>query len=51
MKKIVLILFAIFLNIGVYSCEPQNIDDGTSPPVLNDEDAPIIPPPPPPSGG
>ena len=52
MKKIALILFTVFLNLGLFSCTPQAISE-----EINNEqaccgdDGHIPPPPPPPVGG
>ncbi|WP_338357070.1 hypothetical protein [Yeosuana marina] len=55
MKKIVLIILTVFLNIALHSCTPQAIS-GNTPAATEDGDCcgdggDIPPPPPPPPGG
>lgn len=45
MKKITLILFTVFLNIGLYSCTPEVIKENTMPQACCGEDIPFPPPP------
>jgi len=55
MKKIIIILLTIFLNIGLYSCTPQALNEDLQTPqaCCGDEGElpPPPPPPPPPPGG
>ncbi len=46
MKKIYLIMFTVFLNIGMFSCTPTNNIDDNSPQACCGDDIPIPPPPP-----
>ncbi|WP_347925504.1 hypothetical protein [Pontimicrobium sp. SW4] len=49
MKKISIILFTVFLNLGLFSCTPQPLDENASTAEVccgDDND----PPPPPPNG-
>ena len=53
MKKLYLILFAVFLNVSLHSCTPQGIL-GNIPAATDEEnccgdDGEILPPPPPPT--
>jgi len=51
MKKIVLIMFTVFLNIALYSCSPTSTTDDTiQPQACCGDDGEILPPPPPPTG-
>jgi hypothetical protein len=54
MKKIAIIIFAVFLNMGLFSCTPQSITEDLQTPQAccgDDGDIPPPPPPPPPGGG
>jgi hypothetical protein len=51
MKKIYLIMFTVFLNIGMFSCSPETIKDEVNPQQVEEPDccggdSPIPPPPP-----
>ena len=49
MKKIILIMLTVFLNVGLYSCTPtNNVDDDITPQACCGDDDEILPPPPPP---
>ncbi len=43
-----LILFTVFLNMGLFSCTPQALEDATQETQACCEDGDILPPPPPP---
>ena len=51
MKKIVILLFTVFLNLGLYSCTPEVVEEEITPQACCDEDGNIPPPPPPPPPG
>jgi len=54
MKKIYIILFTVFLNMGLFSCTPQSITSDlqdTQACCGDDGELPPPPPPPPPGGG
>jgi len=55
MKKIYIIMFTVFLNLGFYSCTPQDlaVDENVPQACCGDDDEiiPPPPPPPPPTGG
>jgi len=52
MKKIFLIILAVFLNIGVQSCTPEALtNEINTPQACCDEGGDIPPPPPPPPPG
>jgi len=49
MKKFALIIFTVFLNMALYSCTPQAMnEDVKAPQACCGEDEHIPPPPPPP---
>ena len=48
MKKIIVIICAVFLNLGLFSCTPQSLTDEVTPQACCGDDDPILPPPPPP---
>tara|TARA_R110002072_G_scaffold59514_3_gene151573 strand:- start:11875 stop:12042 length:168 start_codon:yes stop_codon:yes gene_type:complete len=54
MKRIALILFTVFLNIGLFSCTPDALVNGTTTSTQaccgDDDHTPPPPPPPPPNG-
>ncbi|MDD7887111.1 hypothetical protein [Flavivirga sp. 57AJ16] len=52
MKKIYLIMFTVFLNLGLFSCSPQTNTDGENPEAIEEPadccgNGGDIPPPPP----
>ncbi|HNP67198.1 MAG TPA: hypothetical protein PKH16_04770 [Aequorivita sp.] len=52
MKKIILVLLTVFLNLGLFSCTPQAISEEVkSTQACCGDDGHIPPPPPPPVGG
>jgi len=54
MKKIYVIIFTVILNLGFYSCTPQElaVDESSQQACCDDgDDIPPPPPPPPPGGG
>ena len=49
MKKIYIILLAVFLNMAFFSCTPNSInEDSQTPQACCGEEGEILPPPPPP---
>jgi len=51
MKKIYIILFTVFLNLGFQSCTPEALTEDLSAPQACCGDDQHPPPPPPPPGG
>lgn len=51
MKKIALIILTVFLNIGIQSCTPQELNENTQQACCGDDGEILPPPPPPPPGG
>ncbi len=52
MKKIILIVFTVFLNVVAFSCSPQSLSsEDTIPQACCGEDDHIPPPPPDGNGG
>jgi len=52
MKKIILVLLTVFLNLGLYSCTPQAMSEEVkNTQACCGDDGDLPPPPPPPYGG
>ncbi|MCB0453151.1 MAG: hypothetical protein KDC94_09775 [Aequorivita sp.] len=51
MKKIILLLFTVFLNMGLFSCTPQTISEELKSTQACCGDEGHFPPPPPDGGG
>mgnify|MGYP006883380433 CR=1 FL=1 len=50
MKKLCLLIFTVFLNIGFFSCNPESLSEEVIPQSCCGEGGEIPPPPPPPPG-